>query len=124
MKFFLFFISCFFLTGCFEIREEVNMKADGSGEETLLALDEAQALFANVKTSSKYYVKAQFFSGITSVRQRKIAPAVKAFDDRILHYDATNPLGSVIHPNTGTIIEVRSISALESFMQVQVRPAK
>ncbi len=51
-------------------------------------------------------------------------PAVKAFDDRILHYDPTNPLGSVIHPNTGTIIEIRSISALGSFMQVQVRPAK
>ena len=51
-------------------------------------------------------------------------PAVKAFDDRVLHYDPTNPLGSVIHPNTGTIIEIRSISALDSFMQVQVRPAK
>jgi immune inhibitor A len=51
-------------------------------------------------------------------------PAVKAFDDRILHYDPTNPLGSVIHPNTGTIIEIRSISALDGFMQVQVRPAK
>jgi len=51
-------------------------------------------------------------------------PAVQAFDDRILHYDPTNPLGSVIHPNTGTIIEIRSISALDSFMQIQVRPAK
>ena len=51
-------------------------------------------------------------------------PAVKKFDDRTLHYDPTNPLGSVIHPNTGTIIEIRSISALDGFMQVQVRPAK
>jgi immune inhibitor A len=51
-------------------------------------------------------------------------PAVKKFDDRILHYDPTNPLGSVIHPNTGTIIEIRSVSALDGFMQVQVRPAK
>jgi immune inhibitor A len=51
-------------------------------------------------------------------------PAVKAFNDRTLHYDPTNPLGSVIHPNTGTIIEVRSISALGGFMQVQVRPVK
>jgi len=51
-------------------------------------------------------------------------PAVKRFDDRILHYDPTNPLGSVIHPNTGTIIEIRSISAQNSFMQVQVKPAK
>jgi immune inhibitor A len=51
-------------------------------------------------------------------------PAVKMFDDRKSWYDPTNPLGSVITPNTGTIIEIRSISALESFMQVQVRPAK
>jgi immune inhibitor A len=51
-------------------------------------------------------------------------PAVSVFDDRTLHYDPTNPLGSVIHPNTGTIIEIRSISALDGFMQVQVRPAK
>jgi immune inhibitor A len=51
-------------------------------------------------------------------------PAVKAFDDRVLHYDPVNLLGSVIHPNTGTIIEVRSISALDGFMQVQVRPAR
>jgi immune inhibitor A len=51
-------------------------------------------------------------------------PAVKMFDDRILHYDPTNPMGSVIHPNTGTIIEIRSISALGGFMQIQVRPVK
>ena len=51
-------------------------------------------------------------------------PAEKLFDDSILHYDPTNPLGSVIHPQTGTIIEIRSISAQDSFMQVQVRPAK
>jgi immune inhibitor A len=51
-------------------------------------------------------------------------PAVKMFDDRILHYDSTNPLGSVIHPNTGTQIRIQSISAQNSFMQVEVRPAK
>jgi len=51
-------------------------------------------------------------------------PAIKRFDDRIMHYDPTNPLGSVMHPNTGTIIEIRSISAQNSFMQVQVKPAK
>lgn len=32
MKLFPFFIAIFLLSGCFEIREEVNMKADGSGE--------------------------------------------------------------------------------------------
>ena len=46
------------------------------------------------------------------------------FDDRILHYDPTNPLGSVIHPQTGTQIRIQSISAQDSFMQVEVRPAK
>jgi immune inhibitor A len=68
--------------------------------------------------------------GIPNIHQNSVLcpvpslPAVKAFDDRILHYDPMNPLGSVIHPNTGTIIEIRSISALDGFMQVQVRPAK
>lgn len=52
--------------------------------------DKAQALFGNVKQSSKYYVKAQFFAGITSVRQRKIAPAVKAFEN-ILDFLDKNP---------------------------------
>jgi hypothetical protein len=46
------------------------------------------------------------------------------FDDRVLHYDITNPLGSVIHPNTGTQIHILSISAQNSFMQIEVRPAK
>lgn len=53
-----------------------------------------------------------------------ILPAVRMFDDRTLHYDATNPLGSVIHPNTGTQVRIRSISALDSFMQIEVRPAR
>jgi immune inhibitor A len=51
-------------------------------------------------------------------------PAVQRFDDRNSYHDPLNPQGSVIVPNTGTIIEVRSISALGNFMQVQVRPAK
>jgi immune inhibitor A len=51
-------------------------------------------------------------------------PAVKVFDDRKSYYDLANPWGSVIVPNTGTIIEIRSISAQGNFMQVQVRPAK
>jgi immune inhibitor A len=50
--------------------------------------------------------------------------AVRAFDDRILHYDPANPQGSVMHPNTGTQIRIQSISALDSFMQVEVSPAK
>ncbi len=51
-------------------------------------------------------------------------PAVSIFDDRSLHYDPTNPQGSVVHPNTGTQIRIQSISALDSFMQVEVSPAK
>jgi immune inhibitor A len=51
-------------------------------------------------------------------------PAVPVFDDRILYYDPANPQGSVMNPNTGTQIRIQSISALDGFMQVQVRPAK
>ena len=51
-------------------------------------------------------------------------PAVRMFDDRTLHYDPTNPLGSVIHPNTGTQIRIQSISTQDGFMQIEVRPVK
>jgi immune inhibitor A len=51
-------------------------------------------------------------------------PAVSAFNDRNSYYDPANPWGSVITPNTGTIIRLVSISAQDSFMQVEVRPAK
>jgi immune inhibitor A len=50
--------------------------------------------------------------------------AVSIFDDRIQYYDPTNPQGSVKNPNTGTQIRIQSISALDSFMQVEVSPAK
>ena len=51
-------------------------------------------------------------------------PAVKMFDDRNTYYDPANPQGSVINPNTGTQIIISSISAQNSFMQIEVRPAK
>jgi immune inhibitor A len=51
-------------------------------------------------------------------------PAVPVFDDRTLYYDPANPQGSVKNPNTGTQIRIKSISAQNSFMQVEVRPAK
>ncbi|MGB5533157.1 MAG: peptidase M6, partial [Acidimicrobiia bacterium] len=51
-------------------------------------------------------------------------PAVEIFDDRNSYYDPANPMGSVIVPNTGTQIRVKSVSAQGSFMQVEVRPAK
>jgi len=51
-------------------------------------------------------------------------PAVPIFDDRNSYYNDANPMGSVIVPNTGTQIRVKSVSAKDSFMQVEVRPAK
>lgn len=51
-------------------------------------------------------------------------PAVSMFDDSLSYYDELNPQGSVIVPNTGTQIRIQSISAQNSFMQIQVRPAK
>ena len=51
-------------------------------------------------------------------------PANPMFDDNNSYYDPANPMGSVIVPNTGTQIRVKSVSALNSFMQVQVRPSK
>ncbi len=51
-------------------------------------------------------------------------PAVSVFDDTKDWYDPTNPLGSVITPNTGTQIRLLGTSSLGNFMQVEVRPAK
>jgi immune inhibitor A len=68
--------------------------------------------------------------GIPNIHQLSVLspvpslPAVSVFDDRTLYYDPANPQGSVRNPNTGTLITIRSISALDSFMQVQVAPAK
>jgi len=68
--------------------------------------------------------------GIPAIHQNSVLspvpalPAVGVFDDRTLHDDPANPQGSVMHPNTGTQIRIQGISALGSFMQVEVRPAK
>jgi immune inhibitor A len=51
-------------------------------------------------------------------------PAVSVFDSRKSYYDPANPLGSVITPNINLTISIRSISAQDSFMQIDVRPAK
>jgi immune inhibitor A len=51
-------------------------------------------------------------------------PAVSTFDDRLQYWRAATPSAGVRNPHTNTVIEVRSISAQGSFMQVQVRPAK
>lgn len=68
--------------------------------------------------------------GIPNIHQNSVLspvpslPGVSVFDDRILYYDPANPQGSVKNPNTGTQIILQSISAQDSFMQVEVRPAK
>ena len=54
-----------------------------------------------------------------------LAPA-RMFDDMLsgYYYTDENPMGSVIVPETGTQIRIKSISAHNSFMQVQVRPSR
>jgi immune inhibitor A len=49
---------------------------------------------------------------------------VSIFNDLNQYYNPNRPTMGVINPNTGTIIEIRSYSALNNFLQVQVRPAK
>jgi immune inhibitor A len=67
--------------------------------------------------------------GIPNIHQNSVLspapslPAVSVFDDRNSYYDPTNPLGSVITPNTGTRIRILSVSASGDFLQVQVAPA-
>ncbi len=51
-------------------------------------------------------------------------PAVSTFDDRLQYWRAATPSAGVRNPHTNTVIEVRSISAQGSFMQIQVGPAK
>jgi immune inhibitor A len=51
-------------------------------------------------------------------------PAVSVFDDNNEYWNPANQLGSVQVPNTGTQIRVKSVSAHDSFMQVEVRPSK
>jgi immune inhibitor A len=50
-------------------------------------------------------------------------PGVSVFDDTNSYWSAANPTGSVIIPNTGTSIVIKSVSAQGNFMQVQVRPS-
>jgi immune inhibitor A len=68
--------------------------------------------------------------GIPNIHQNSVLspvaslPGVSVFDDRTQYYDPTNPQGSVMNPNTGTQISIRSVSALGGLMQLDVRPAK
>jgi hypothetical protein len=55
-------------------------------------------------------------------------PAVRApepaFNDNLQYYNTETPTAGVINPHTGPEIVIRSVSTQDSFMQVQVRPAK
>jgi immune inhibitor A len=50
--------------------------------------------------------------------------AVPIFDDNVSYWRADKPTASVITPQTGTQIRIKSVSAKGSFMQVEVRPSK
>ncbi len=53
-------------------------------------------------------------------------PEVSVFEDSILYYDPANPRGSVMNPDTGTSIIIRSQNEGDQppFMEIQVRPTK
>lgn len=71
-------------------------------------------------------------TGISNLHVNSVAspvdslPAVSVFDDRNTYYDPANPMGSVINPNTGTIIRIvqQNTGDQPPFMEIQVRPAK
>jgi immune inhibitor A len=60
------------------------------------------------------------WQGDESVHQSLSAEPI--FNDTLSYYDVANPMGSVIVPNTGTQIRVKSLSSHDTFMQVQVSP--
>jgi hypothetical protein len=49
--------------------------------------DDALRLFGNVSKESKYYIKSQFFTGISFVQLRKSIPAVKGFQNVVQAID-------------------------------------
>lgn len=51
-------------------------------------------------------------------------PGVSVFDDLIQYFNPETPNGGVINPHTGTQIRIKSVSALGSFMQVEVSPSE
>ena len=50
--------------------------------------------------------------------------AVSILNDLNPYYDPETPTTGTTNPRAGTVIGVRTVSAQESFMQVEVRPAK
>ena len=49
---------------------------------------------------------------------------MSTFNDLTAFWDPSTPLANVKVPKTGTMIRIKSVSAQNSFMQVQVLPAK
>jgi immune inhibitor A len=49
-------------------------------------------------------------------------PAVREFNDMNSYWDPANPTGSVMVPQTGTLIRIVNVSAQGNFMQVLVSP--
>ncbi len=109
------------------------------GEGLLLTIDAHYKTLYRCDTTTRWRNRIQAYDatftlartdGIPNIHHNSVLcpvpslPAVKVFDDRNSYYDPANPLGSVIVPNTGTQIRIQSVSAQDSFMQVEVRPAK
>jgi immune inhibitor A len=109
------------------------------GEGLLLPIDAHPQALKRCGTTTNWRNRIQTYDstftlaatdGIPNIHQAGVLcpvpslPAVPVFDDSTTYYDPVNPLGSVIHPNTGTQVRIQSISAQDSFMQVEVRPAK
>ena len=65
-----------------------------------------------------------FESSIGGTFVQNSLPGVSIFDDLNEYYNPVTPTLGVEHPHTGTQIRIKSVSALGSFMQIQVRPSK
>jgi immune inhibitor A len=109
------------------------------GQGLLLPIDAHPQALKRCGTSTNWRNRIQTYDstftldrtdGIPNIHHNSVLcpvpslPGVRMFDDRNSYYDPTNPLGSVITPNTGTQIRIQSISAQNSFMQIEVRPAR
>ncbi len=106
------------------------------GQGLLLPIDAHPTALKRCGTATNWRNRIQSYDstftlsrtdGIPNIHQNGVLcpvpslPAAPVFNDTVSHYDAANPWGSVIHPNTGTMIRIQSISA-GGFMQIQVKP--
>jgi immune inhibitor A len=109
------------------------------GTGLLLPIDAHPAALKRCGTATNWRNRIQTYDstftlvrtdGIPNIHHNSVAcpipslPGVSVFDDRNSYYDPANPLGSVMTPTTGTQIRINSVSAQNSFMQIEVRPVK